>query len=178
MPKRARSRQGRSALTFLVTLVALVVVAAPALAQTQGPVERTPEEVAEMALALQIKYMSPYCPGANLRDCTSGKAAVLRDEIKAWVAAGWTEAQITDELVSRYGESILSAPRFKGFNMLVWIFPFVALIVGLGVIFWFLQRQHSMKLDSTIPAREVDPDYQGDPELEKKLERELSTRSN
>ena len=174
------SMRGRFPAFALIAVFGLFL-AAPAFAQggdvSAGPVERTEQEIADMSLSLQTKYMSPYCPGANLRDCTSGKAAVLREEIKGWVAAGWTEQQITDELVSRYGESILSAPRFKGFNVLVWIFPVLAVLVGLGAIMWFLQRQHSLKLDESVPAREVDPDYDSDPDLEQQLERELSARS-
>ena len=167
--------------SLFVLLLAVFVVAAatPAVAQQAGTVERTPEEIADMALALQTKYMSPYCPGANLRDCTSGKAAVLRDEIKGWVAAGWTESAISDELVSRYGESILSAPRFKGFNVLVWIFPIIAVVVGLGMIAYFLQRQESLKLAQHAQAhhQQVDENFQAPPELEDELEREQSARS-
>ena len=165
--------------SLFVLLLALFVFGAtvPAAGQEQGPVQRTEAEIADMSLALQTKYMSPYCPGANLRDCTSGKAAVLRDEIKGWVAAGWTEGQITDELVSRYGESILSAPRFKGFNVLVWVFPIIAVVVGLGMILYFLQRQQSMKMAQHVPAEQVDENYEAAPELEDELERELSARS-
>ncbi len=174
------SMRGRFPALILIAVLGLFL-AAPGFAQDagvpSGTVERSEQEIADMSLSLQMKYMSPYCPGSNLRDCTSGKAAVLREEIKGWVAAGWTEEQITDELISRYGESILSAPRFEGFNMLVWIFPVLAVLVGLGVILWFLQRQQSMKLHDSVPTREVESDYTSDPDLERRLERELSARS-
>lgn len=166
----------QTALASVILIAVLVLGSAVASAQ-EGVVERTEQEIADMALSLQIKYMSPYCPGANLRDCTSGKAAVLREEIKGWVAAGWTEAAITDELVSRYGESILSAPRFKGFNMLVWIFPIIAVVVGLGMIFYFLQRQQAMKIAQHAQVHHVDESYEAEPHLEDELERELSARS-
>lgn len=176
------SRIDRSNRLFLLATFLLLVVAASAVPSTvsaqAGAVERTEQEVADMALSLQIKYMSPYCPGANLRDCTSGKAAVLREEIKGWVAAGWTEKAITDELVSRYGESILSAPRFKGFNVLVWIFPIVAVIIGLGLILFFLQQQKTMKMADHVKAHvEVDENFEAEAHLEDELERELSARS-
>lgn len=169
------------ALLLLTTLAGLFTGPVQALAQeaTQesGAVPLTPEQISETTLALTVKYMSPYCPGSNLRDCSSGKAAVLREEIRAWVAEGRTEAYITNELISRYGESILSAPRFKGFNMLVWIFPVLAVLVGLGVIFAFLNRQHRVSLDQRTPVREVPTDGgPADPELERELEAELTER--
>jgi len=172
----------RSNRLFLLAMAVFMVLATSVVPSTvaaqEGEVQRTEAEIADMALALQIKYMSPYCPGANLRDCTSGKAAVLREEIKGWVAAGWTEKAITDELVSRYGETILSAPRFKGFNVLVWIFPIVAVVIGLGLILFFLQQQKTMKMADHVKAEvEVDEDYQAESHLQDELERELSARS-
>ena len=78
-------------------------------------------EISERASGLYTKYMSPYCPGANLRDCTSGKAATLREEIHDWVAEGRDEAWIEARLIDEFGEQILSAPKFRGFNALVWL---------------------------------------------------------
>lgn len=169
------------AVLLLTTLAALVAGPVHVLAQESNSsaeevVQLTPEQVSETALALTTKYMSPYCPGSNLRDCGSGKAAVLREEIRGWVAEGKTEAWITSELISRYGESILSAPRFKGFNMVVWIFPILAVLVGLAVIFAFLQRQHRVALDQRTPVREVPTDAPDDPDLERELEAELTQR--
>ena len=50
------------------------------------------------------------------------------------------------------------------------------MLVGLAVIFGYLQKQHAMKLDSTVPGKNVAEDYQADPELEARLERELEQR--
>lgn len=168
-------RLRRPALATLL-LLALVAIGLPVSAQEDAPVQRTPAEIDALALDMQVKYMSPYCPGANLRDCTSSKAADLRAEIRQWIAEGRTERWIEDTLVARHGESILGAPRFKGFNMLVWIFPIIAVVVGLGLIFAYLQRQHSMALDKSVPSPSVPEDYRADPALESRLEKELASR--
>jgi cytochrome c-type biogenesis protein CcmH/NrfF len=166
-------------------VLAVTLPATPAAAQEAGQVTDqapptvaalTEQQVNETTLRLSVKYMSPYCPGSSLRDCGSGNAATLREEIRTWVREGRTEEWITAELISRYGESILSAPRFKGFNILVWIFPIIALLVGLGVILAYLQRQQRVTLDSRTPVREVPDDHRDDPELERALEKEVSAR--
>jgi cytochrome c-type biogenesis protein CcmH len=146
------------------------------LAADDARIERTPAEVNRLAMQLQVRFMSPYCPGMSLRDCTSGKAAVLRDEIHGWVAEGRSEKWIEDQLVARFGESILSAPRFRGFNALVWIFPVLAVIIGLGLIFSYLQRQNRLQLAKQVPGRDVRPDYRPNPEIERRLEEEVSAR--
>ena len=137
----------------------------------------TEEQINDHAHELSIRFMSPFCPGATLRDCTSGKAAEVRAEIRQWIAEGRDDKWIENTLVSRYGETVLSAPRFKGFNMLVWLFPIIAVLVGLGIIFAFLQRQNRLSLDQRAPSREVPDDFQPDPELESRLEEEISART-
>jgi len=51
------------------------------------------------------------------------------------------------------------------------------LLVGLAIIFNYLQRQHSMKLDETVPGKDVSEDFQADAALETRLERELDSRA-
>jgi cytochrome c-type biogenesis protein CcmH/NrfF len=155
---------------FLVLLVAGSVVA-PAIAQ-----DLTQEQIDEEARRLHRHFMSPFCPGKNLADCTSSQAAVWRDKIRDWVAEGHDEAWIEARLIDEFGEQILSAPKFRGFNALVWLFPGIAVLVGLAVIFGYLQKQHAMKLDSSVPGRDVPDDYKADPDLEARLEQELQQR--
>jgi cytochrome c-type biogenesis protein CcmH/NrfF len=140
--------------------------------------DKSPEEINAISHNLSGQFMSPYCPGKTLRDCTSGKAAVLRDEIHVWVQEGKSRQWIEDELVRRHGESILAAPKFKGFNALVWLFPFIALLVGLGLVFGYLQRQSSVKLATSVPASELSEDFVGDVALDAELEQELTDRQS
>ena len=163
--------------TFLLLAVALCAGSLPALAQDEAASGLTPEQIDQEAARLHQHFMSPFCPGKNLRDCTSSQAAVWRDQIRDWVAEGRDEKWIEEQLIAEFGEQILSAPRFKGFNALVWLFPGIAILVGLGVIFAFLQRQHGMKLDEKVPGRNVADDYRADPALEARLERELDSRA-
>lgn len=164
-------------LFLLLTAVLLTgTVAVPAFAQDAGSA-LTEEQIEQEASRLHQHFMSPFCPGKNLRDCTSSQAAVWRDKIRDWVAEGRDQQWIEDQLVAEFGEQILSAPKFKGFNALVWLFPAIAILVGLAVIFGYLQRQHGMKLDEKVPGRNVSEDFHADPALEARLERELDSRS-
>jgi len=136
--------------------------------------DMTPEQVNMVAYKFSAQFMSPYCPGKTLRDCTSSQAADLRDEIHDWVVQGKSRKWIESQLVNRFGESILAAPKFKGFNALVWLFPFIALLVGLGLVFSYLQRQRTLKVARQVPGPQIDPDRPVDAELEREFERELA----
>lgn len=66
------------------------------------------------------------------------------------LAAGETKDQIVASFVAEYGEVVLAAPTKKGFNLTVWILPFVsiaagALVVGLLVRRWVRRRQSTIR---------------------------------
>lgn len=176
---RAYLPTGRIAGLLLLVFVASLAVL-PASGQ-DGPAPGTTmneQQIHQEASRLHSKFMSPFCPGKNLKDCTSGQAAVWRDQIETWVGEGRDEKWIEAKLIDEFGEQILSAPKFRGFNALVWLFPGIVLLVGLSVIFNYLQRQHSMKLDETVPGNDVPEDFKADSALEARLERELDSRTH
>jgi cytochrome c-type biogenesis protein CcmH len=74
----------------------------------------------------------------------------MRDEITNKVAGGVSDAAILDGFVERYGATVLSAPTFKGFDLVAWIMPFaVAAAALMGTI--FLVR-HWAKQQAAAPA--------------------------
>lgn len=134
-------------------LLLFCVVAASAVeAQT-----RSQEEVSREALKLFNTVMSPYCPGALLADCTSSKAGVLRDKIRAELARGRDPQEIVDELIVDYGQQILGAPPMSGAGIVAWILPVVVLVGGLWFIYsWLGQRRVAAVGPVTKPTAEYD----------------------
>lgn len=69
-----------------------------------------------------------------LSSCQCGTADSMRSVIKSKIESGWQRPQIINYFVKQYGEKVLSAPTKKGFNLTAWITPFVALLLGGGII--------------------------------------------
>ena len=82
------------------------------------------------------------------------------------------EQKIKDELVAQFGPAVLAAPPRKGFHWLAWLLPLVGLFGAAGVISVLVWRWSRANPPDT-PA-----DSNGraplDPELERRLDRELS----
>jgi len=149
----------------------------PAAAAESAPAQLTEEEVSAICLNLFADFMSPYCPGASLRDCGSGQAGILRDRIRDWVREGREREWIEAQLVSEFGESILGAPRFKGFGTLAYIAPVLALLIGLGVILAFVRRQKDAPAIRTGDgALELLGDETPSEEFRERVRAELDTR--
>jgi cytochrome c-type biogenesis protein CcmH len=149
--------------------------------QTPGPeplVQRSEEENSKLYLRLNAKFMSPYCPGLVLRDCTSAGGQNLREQIREWLHRGHTEVWITATMVATYGESVLAAPPFRGAAVVVWVAPFVALLIGTILLLRFLQAQKARhRVAATEEAAELPRTQPLDPDMDRRLEQEISARA-
>lgn len=104
-----------------------------------------------------------------LYTCECGRAAEMRSEIQGMINQGMTKDQIIGSYVARFGEEILSAPTKKGFNLLAWIMPFLALLIVGALLYKRLKRwkRSSVEFRETVPII-VEKAYT------KKLEEELA----
>ncbi len=68
----------------------------------------------------------------NHVDC--GSALPMREFISQRIELGDSKADIVALFVSQYGEAVLSAPPAKGFNLTVWVLPFLGILVGAAVL--------------------------------------------
>ncbi|MEE9567819.1 MAG: cytochrome c-type biogenesis protein CcmH, partial [Candidatus Binatia bacterium] len=80
----------------------------------------------------------------------------MQDLIRERLEAGESPEAVKAYFVERYGEWILLAPKKEGFNLLVWVLPFLGLAGGAVVLFVVMRRWQ--KRPQAAPAS-VDPAY-------------------
>lgn len=68
--------------------------------------------------------------GKVLANCICKYSEGYRGDIALKLREGLTKNQVIQTFVDRYGEKVLSAPTKKGFNLIVWFAPFIAIILG------------------------------------------------
>ncbi len=82
---------------------------------------------------LKCQCSCPYTLGScNMLNCefrTPTNAQIRRD-----LEAGLSEEAILAKLTQQYGTQILAYPPARGFNLLAWVMPFVALLLGIFVV--------------------------------------------
>ncbi len=113
---------------------------------------------------------------ANCNMPTCGFAVPMRAEIDGMIRKGMSRAQIIAFYRHKYGEKILSAPTTEGFNLLAWTMPFIALVLGGGLIALVIGRwRHNLP---SVPSGSQPPAEPSlfDPELRRRLENELKER--
>jgi cytochrome c-type biogenesis protein CcmH len=128
-------------------------------------------------VANKLSCFCGTCPHLAVSQCTCSKADEIKAEIKQKIAQGMTEQQIINSFVAEYGQTVLSAPPKSGFNLSVWMIPFLAFVVGGIVLFAFLKNQQRPPEDQPPSAPPKTSD-QSDPDEEyrQRLNDELEQR--
>jgi cytochrome c-type biogenesis protein CcmH len=116
----------------LVSIGLLALVAE--IASATVPVSE--ETVHEVAAQLRCVV----CQSLSVADSPSEIAHQMKDIIRERLAAGESSEQVRAYFVEKYGTWILLAPPRQGFNLLVWVVPFVGIGLGLVLVFVVLRR--------------------------------------
>ncbi|MBI2832463.1 MAG: cytochrome c-type biogenesis protein CcmH [Chloroflexi bacterium] len=96
--------------------------------------------------------------------CDCGTAADMTALVTQKISEGQSKEQILGYFVSQYGEKVLAAPTKKGFNLTVWIVPFVAIATG-GVAIYFILRRWVWKgkaAPEPVEAEQPEPEESTD----------------
>ena len=94
----------------------------------------TPKQQAQFhGLLRELRCL--VCQNQDLADSNAGLAKDLRDEVYTHVQAGESDDEIVRYLTARYGDFILFKPPIKAVTSMLWLGPFLFLMLGLG-LFW------------------------------------------
>ena len=133
------------------TLLALAVL----IGCVAGPAAAAPvDERTVHAIALDLRCV--VCQSLSVADSPSETANQMRGIIRERLAAGDTPDQVRAYFVERYGQWILLAPPRRGFDLLVWVVPFVALAAGLVLVLAMVRRWSRRARSSRAEIETVD----------------------
>ena len=109
------------------------------------------------AVAAQLRC--PVCEGTSVEDSPDLLAQEMRGVIRDQLAAGRTEAEVKTYFVDKYSEWILLEPQRRGFNLLVYIVPVLALLAGATLVIVSVRRWSGRATVGAADAVETpDPD--------------------
>ena len=87
------------------------------------------------------------CQNQTIKDSNAFIASDLRREIRRLMDEGKTDAEVTDFLVTRYGDFVLYRPRFAGKTLALWIAPFLLVLFGGFSIFRVVKHRMALPID-------------------------------
>jgi cytochrome c-type biogenesis protein CcmH len=161
-------------LALLLASLAAIQAEAGAIAQEATPPAPNVSLVTDDAVNAVAKQLyCPVCENIPLDVCPTQACAQWRALIREMLAQGKSESEIKDYFVRQYGDRVLASPPARGLNLLVYVIPPLAILVGAFILY---RAMRSWKT-SAPPGmeRSVPPEGPGD-EYIARLEEELRRR--
>ena len=136
--------------TLAVATIALLLSACTVLGESDVP------DIERRAQKLNETIMCPVCPGESIDQSANPLAGQMRDIVYEKINEGWTDRQIEDFFVERYGASVLLQPPAEGFSLAAWVVPPVAFVLAIASLLLTLRWMR------TSAAAELNDDPEDD----------------
>jgi cytochrome c-type biogenesis protein CcmH len=130
--------------SFFATLLALLVLLAPALAAAKEATTVAPDPVLEKrVLTLSEELRCLVCQNQTIAESHAGLAIDLKNQIREQMSAGKSDADILEYMVARYGDFVLYRPPVKASTVLLWFGPFALLAGAIGFLLIQIKRRRT-----------------------------------
>jgi len=134
----------------ILAIAGIVVALGLSSAKAVQPDEIMADPVMEArARDLSRELRCMVCQNQSIDDSEAPLARDLRLLVRERIAAGDSDAQVIDFLVTRYGEFVLLKPRLERKTLLLWLLTPLVLAGG-GLALW-MQAKRRQKSPATLP---------------------------
>ena len=143
----------RIAAVSLMAVCVLAFCVRFSFAEEAPPVAANPVlEKRVMRLSKELRCL--VCQNQSLSDSNADLAIDLRNQVREMMQAGKTDAQIREYMVASYGDFILYDPPLKATTVVLWIGPFVLLLIGGAMLARYLKQRRRVVADQTMSVDE------------------------
>ena len=109
------------------------------------------QDLETVAQGIDQSLMCPICPSETIDQSQTEIAEQMRRTVRERLAEGESRDEVLRFFVERYGEGILAAPPKSGFNLLAWLVPPAALLIGggaLALVLRAMRREHRLAAEA------------------------------
>jgi cytochrome c-type biogenesis protein CcmH len=130
---------------IFVVLVAAFVMSSAAAIDTDKRFDDPALQARYEQLISEVRCLQ--CQNQSIKDSNVSLAADLRREIARMIEEGKSDDEIADFLVVRYGEFALYRPRTTGKTLVLWIAPFLLVLLGVFALARVVKHRTSLPID-------------------------------
>ena len=85
------------------------------------------------------------CQNQTIAESNATLAVDLKKQVAKQIIEGKSDQEILQFMEERYGEFVLYNPPISAENSLLWLGPFIVLVIAMFVLFTALKRQNKSK---------------------------------
>ncbi|MCE7997417.1 MAG: cytochrome c-type biogenesis protein CcmH [Rhodobiaceae bacterium] len=139
----------------LTVLLVMLLFANPAAAVDPG--ERLDDPVLEeRARGLSQELRCLVCQNQSIDDSDAPLAKDLRVLVRDRLKEGDTDAEVLSYIVDRYGEFVLLRPPLRAGTVLLWLAPFIVLIVGIASVLVYVRSRRPEAVEAPAPLSDAE----------------------
>lgn len=136
-------------------MIALMAIVTPLAAIAVQPDEILADPaLEERAREIGEGLRCVVCQNQSIDDSDAPLARDLRLLVRERLTAGDSDDQVIEHVTARYGDYVLLKPRMSGFNVLLWLSPFVFMAAATGVAIAFMRRKDKDPKPQPLSAEE------------------------
>ena len=130
----------------VAVILFLILFAALASAKEATPMVADPEmEKTVNEISAELRCL--VCQNQTIADSSAGLAVDLKNQVREMVETGQSQEEIVDYMVKRYGDFVLYRPPVKATTVLLWVGPFLLLLIGLTILVVNLRKRTALIKD-------------------------------
>jgi cytochrome c-type biogenesis protein CcmH/NrfF len=78
----------------------------------------------------------------------------MRDELTAAVTRNDSDNNVVQWFIQTYGTTVLTVPTDHGFNRIAWVMPYLALVLGIGLVVFIVAvwKKRPMIVQASVPT--------------------------
>lgn len=133
-------------LTFVFTLLPLKA------AEPDEALDDPVQEQRARQVSQQLRCV--VCQNQSIDESDAPLARDLRLLVRERIEAGDTNEEVLDFVVARYGEFVLLRPRFEGEGVILWLTPFLLLMIGTGLVVYYTRQSAAQPAETQPLTRE------------------------
>ncbi|MCF6337256.1 MAG: cytochrome c-type biogenesis protein CcmH [Gammaproteobacteria bacterium] len=141
-------------LTVGIVLLCLLVFVPLAFAKEAEYMVADPEmEKTVNEISAELRCL--VCQNQTIADSNAPLAVDLKNQVRDMVESGQSQSDIIDYMVERYGDFVRYRPPMNASTMLLWVGPFLLLLIGVVVLVVNLRKRTAViKNDEDLSVEE------------------------
>lgn len=112
-------------------------------------------KIAERFKAITSELRCQKCQNQTLYASAAGLADDLKRQVTQQINSGKTDEEIIEYMVERYGEFIRYRPDFNTSTVLLWVGPFILLLMGGFLLIYQIKKHRTMISDNPLNAEQL-----------------------
>lgn len=147
---------------LVLAVIAIASLVVSGCASSSDPLSA--EELEQIAQGIDKGLMCPICPSETIDQSQVEIANQMQIIVREKLAEGESRDDIFQFFVDRYGPGILAEPPKSGFNLLVWVIPPMALLLGSGALIMIVRSMRrerpkyaEVEADAPLSTADMEP---------------------